>query len=246
MTADASQQKTARIAGLLYLLLAVCYLFSTMYVDAKLFVAGDAAATVSNIQASEWLYRLGIVSILVGNIAFLLLANELYKLLRSVDRDQARLMLILVIAGVAVGCLDMINKCAPLLLLSGPGYLSAFEPARLASLAMMFLDVYKYGVYVADIFWGLWLIPLGWLVFKSGFFPRVLGVLLLIGSIGYPMVSISNLLIPRNVAIASLSPTFVMISTIMEFAFVFWLLLKGVNIPREGSINEHEARGVSP
>jgi hypothetical protein len=230
-TANASMNKTARNAGWLYLLLAVCFLFSTMYVDSRLYVTGDAAATVSNIQASEGLFRLGIASILVGQIAFLLLANALYTLLKSVDKGQARLMLILVVAGVAAGCLNMVTKCAPLLLSNGAGYFAAFEPAQLDALAMLFLDLYRYGVYVVDIFWSLWLIPLGLLVYKSGLFPRVLGVLLLIGSIYYLLVSF-NLLLPHNEAISMASPVFGVISPLAEFIFVFWLLLKGVNIRR--------------
>jgi hypothetical protein len=202
-----------------------------MYVDSRLYVAGNAAATVSNIQASEGMFRLGIASILVGQIAFLLLANELYKLLKSVDSGQARLMLILVVAGVAAGCLNMATKCAPLLLSNGAGYLAAFEPAQLDALAMLFLDLYRYGVYVVDIFWSLWLIPLGLLVYKSGLFPRVMGVLLLIGSIYYLLVSF-NLLLPHNEAIAMASSAFGVISPLAEFIFVFWLLLKGVNIRR--------------
>ncbi|OPY25760.1 MAG: hypothetical protein A4E28_02984 [Methanocella sp. PtaU1.Bin125] len=230
-TVDASMNKMARKAGWLYLLLALCFLFSTMYVDSRLYVTGDAAATVSNIHASEGLFRLGIVSILVGQIAFMLLVNELYTLLKSVDRGQARLMLILVVAGVAAGCLNMATKCAPLLLSNGAGYLAAFDPAQLDGLAMLSLDLYRYGVYVVDIFWSLWLIPLGLLVYKSGFFPRVMGVLLLIGSIGYLLVSF-KLLLPNNEAISTGSSVFVMISTMAEFIFVFWLLLKGVNIRR--------------
>lgn len=232
LTADASLQKTARIAGWLYLLLAVCYLFSVMYVDAQLYVPGDALATVGNIQASGWLFRLGIVGILVGQISFLLVANALYKLFKSVDEDQARLMLIMVIACAPVACLNVITQFATLLVTSGAGYLSAFEPAQLNALAMLFLDMQKYGASISEIFMGLWLIPLGWLVFKSGFFPRVLGFLLMIGSIGYLISSFRNFLVPQNGVISNISSVFLVVSTIAEFSFVFWLLLKGINIRR--------------
>ena len=220
-----SNKKTARIAGFLYLIMAVCSAFSMMYVDPKFFVPGDAAATVSNIQASEWLFRLGFVSNLVGQIIFLFLVYALYKLLKSVDKDQARLMVILVVASVPVACLNMLNQFAPIHLLSGAGYLSAFEPAQLQALAMVFLDMQKHGIFIAEIFWGLWLFPLGLLVFKSGFMPKVLGVLLMVGCFGYLIDCLTFFLFPSYKVITYPG---IAISVVAEFSFIFWLLFKGV------------------
>lgn len=219
-----SNKKTARIAGFLYLIMAVCSAFSMMYVDSKLYVPGDAAATVSNIQASEWLFRLGFVSNLVGQIIFLFLVYALYKLLKSVDKDQARLMVILVVASVPVACLNMLNQFAPIVLLSGAGHLSAFNPAQLQALAMVFLDMHNHGIFIAEIFWGLWLFPFGLLVFKSGFFPKVLGVLLMLGCFGYLIDCLVNFLFPSYKVITYPG---IGISAVAEFSFIFWLLFKG-------------------
>lgn len=180
-----SLKKAARGAGILYIIMGVFMIFGGMYVDSKIYVPGDAMATVSNILASEWLFRLGFVSNLVGLIFQLLLVHALYDLFKSVDKGQARLMVIFVIAGVSVAFLNMLNLYAPILLLSGGGHLSTFNPAQLQSLSMVFLNMYEHGIMIAEIFWGLWLIPLGILVYRSRFVPKVLGALLIVGCFGH-------------------------------------------------------------
>jgi hypothetical protein len=116
----------------------------------------------------------------------------------------------------------MLNQFAPILLLSGVGYLSAFEPAQLNALVMFFLSLYTYGVFIAGIFWGLWLFPLGYLVFKSGFIPKFIGVLLVIAGLGYIIDSLCKFLMPHyTITIASY--TF-----IGEFLLIIYLLIKGV------------------
>ena len=171
-----SNKKTARIAGLWYLFMAVFYSFSMIYVDSAIYVPGNATSTINNIMASEWIFRLGFVSCLAGHICFLFLANVLYKLFKPVDSDSARQMVILIIVGVSVAFLNRLNQFAAILLLGGAGYLSAFETSQLHALAMVFLDVHKHGEMMAAIFWGLWLLPLGLLVLKS---DLALGVLLI-------------------------------------------------------------------
>jgi hypothetical protein len=206
-----------------------------MYVDSKLYVPGDAAATVSKILASEWLFRLGFVINLVGQICFLFLALALYKLLKSVDKDQDRLMVVLIVASVPVACLDMLNQFAPILLLSGAGYLSAFEPAQLQALAMVFLDLHKHGYFIAEIFWGLWLFPLGRLVFKSGsgVISKVLGVLLMVGCFGYLIECLTIFLVPsyKMITYPGLA-----IAAFAEISCILWLLIKGVEDQKPASI----------
>ena len=228
---DLLRNKTARVAGLLYLIMALCSAFGMIYVDSKIYVAGDAAATAGNIQAFAGLIRLGFVSSLVAQISFLFLVYVLYKLLKSVDIDLARIMVVLVVASVPLTCLNLLNQLAPLILLNGAGYASAFDPAQLHALAMMFLDLHKQGIFIAQIFWGLWLFPLGILVFRSGFIPKVLGILLVIAGIGYLVDSLSFFLVP-NLGISVSSVTF-----IGELLFLLWLLIKGVN-ERELTIKE--------
>ena len=141
-----SLKKTARGAGILYIIMDVFMIFGGMYVDSKIYVPGDAVATVSNILASEWLFRLGFVSNLVGLILQLFLVHALYELFKSVDKGQARLMVILIVAGVSVAFLNMLIQYAPILLLSGAEHLSAFNLAQLQTLSMVFFDMYNMGL----------------------------------------------------------------------------------------------------
>jgi hypothetical protein len=230
-----SLKKTARVAGILYLIMDVFMIFSGMIVDPKFYVPGDAVATASNILASEWLFRLGFVSWIVGYIVFLFLVLALYNLFKSVDRGQAMLMLILVVASVPLTILNMLNQYTPVLLLSGAGYLSVFNPAQLQTLAMVFFDIYQHGIMLAEFFWGLWLIPLGLLVYKSRFVPKVLGVLLIVGCFGHLLSFFSTFLFPGY------SPVLIPISKIVmsgELPIFLWLLIKGVKDPQLSS-TEH-------
>ena len=220
-----SLKKTARGAGILYILMDVFMIFSGMVVDPKIYVPGDAVATASNILASEWLFRLGFVSNLVGLILQLFLVHVLYELFKSVDKGQARLMVILVVTGVSVAFLNNLNLYAPILLLSGAEHLSAFNPAQLQTLSMLFLDMYNNGIMLAEIFWGLWLIPLGILVYKSRFVPKVLGVLLIVGCFGHLLSFLSTFLFPDYSAILIPISEMIMIG---ELPIFLWLLIKGV------------------
>ena len=222
-----SLKKTARGAGILYIIMDVFMIFGGMYVDSKIYVPGDAVVTVSNILASEWLFRLGFVSNLVGLILQLFLVHVLYELFKSVDKGQARLMVILVVAGVSVAFLNNLNLYAPILLFSGAGYLSAFNPAQLQTLAMVFFDMYEHGIMIDEIFWGLWLIPLGLLVYKSGFIPRVLGVLLIVGCFGQLISFLSIFLFPGYSTILTPIAETIMLG---ELPIFLWLLIKGVNL----------------
>lgn len=220
-----ANKRTARIAGLWYFLVAMFGAFNTMFVDSKLYVSGDGAATVSNIVASERLFRLGIVSNLICTICFRFLADALYKLFKSVDKDLVRLMVIFIIASVPVAYLETL-KFAPILLLSGAGYLSAFEPAQLQALAMVLLDMNKQGFSIAYIFYGLWMFPLGLLVFKSGsdFIPKALGISLMVGCFGYLVNFLAIFLSLNFNAITSLGMTFAIVA---EMSCILWLLIKG-------------------
>jgi hypothetical protein len=220
-----SLKKTARGVGILYILMDVFMIFSGMVVDPKIYVPGDAVATASNILASEWLFRLDFVSNIVGQILFLFLVLALYNLFKSVDKGQARLMVILVVASVPVAVLYTLFQYAPILLLTGAGHLSAFNPAQLQTLSMVFLDIYKHGIMLDEIFWGLWLIPLGILVYKSRFVPRMLGVLLYVGCLGHLISFLSIFLFPGYSTILTPIGDTVMLG---ELPIFIWLLIKGV------------------
>lgn len=221
-----SINKTARIAGLLYLLLAIFGGGAEFLVRQSMIVPGDAAATASNILAAEWTFRLGFLAELAGQVVFIYLVMALYGILKPVNRYQAVLMVTFVVIAVTITCLNMLNQFAALFFLGEPGYLSVFNGEQLQALALLFLNMHKAGYLIAQVFFGLWLLPLGILVYKSGFFPRLLGILLVVACAGYL----------ADVVIYALFPTVDLV--LSEFTFIgellllFWLLVKGVNVER--------------
>jgi len=192
-----SNKKIARIAGFWYLLMAITGPIGLLYVPSKLIVPGDATATANNILASESLFRIGIVSNILCQIAFIFLVLALYRLLKGVDQQHTSLMVALVLVAVPIAFLNMLNPLAALLLLSGAGFLTVFEPNQLHALVMVFLNLQESGTMIVQIFWGLWLLPFGLLVFKSGFFPKILGVFLIVACFGYVVHSFPFLKCPR-------------------------------------------------
>lgn len=227
----AAVQRTARTAGVLYLILTVCGGFAEFFVRQGLIVRGDAAATASHILGSQPLYRTGLVAELVGQVVFLLLALALHRILEPVDRRQAAAMLALVVVAVTITSLNMLNQAAPLVLLSGAPYLNVFDVGQLQALALSFLDLHQAGYIIAQVFFGLWLLPLGILIVRSGFLPKIIGWFLMLACAGYL----------ADVATYFLAPGFGV--TFSEFTFVgelmlmLWLLVFGVNVRR------WEARG---
>ena len=219
-----SIQKTARVAGILYLMMIPLGIFGIMYVPSTLIVPGDAATTANNIMASESLFRLSIVSALILQIVQIFLVLALYKLLKPVNKNHAVLMVIFALAAVPIAMLNELNHFAALLLLSGADYLTVFTADQLQALVPLFLDLHGHGIFIAQVFWGLWLFPMGYLVFKSGYIPKILGILLMIGCFGYLIDSFGALLLPNyevNIAIFTFWG---------ELLLPLWLLIKGVNV----------------
>jgi len=216
----------ARVAGFLYLIQAILGIFSLLYVSSKLIVSGDEATTIHNIMSSESLFRLGIVSNLLVPIVGILYVLVLYKLLKPVSKDIAVLMVVLALLGVPIGVLNEFTQLGVLQLLSGTDYLTVFTTAQLQALAYLFLRLHSYGMSLTFIFSGLWLFPLGYLVFKSGFIPKILGVLLIIGGFGYLIDVFAEFLFSgSNLSIG-------MITGLSEIFFLLWLLIKGVNVEK--------------
>ena len=215
---------TARTAGLLYLVVALTGGFSMLYVP-SLIVPGNAAATANNLMAHESVLRLGIVSGLVCQVVFVFLALALYQLFRGVNHTHAAVMVALVVASVPVAFVNMLNQLAALHVLTGADYLAVFSRDQLNALMMLFLDLHGHGLLIVEIFWGLWLVPLGLLVMRSRFMPRFLGVLLIIGSLGYGVDFLTRLQFPTYAAIVS---PIAGISKFGELAMILWLLIKGV------------------
>jgi hypothetical protein len=224
-----SEKRLARIAGLLYLVVAVCGGFSELYVRAGVKVPGDAAATAANISASATLFRIGAVTDLVNLVCFLVLALILYGLLKPVGAKAALAMLVFNAVSVAVMTANMVNHLGALLAATSEDYAGTFGASSSAALAMLFLDLHAQGYLLAGIFFGLWLLPLGYLLVSSRAAPRALGVLLMVGSLGYVADAVANVLAPT--AAQTLTPLLVLPSALAEVALIFWLLVKGLRLP---------------
>ena len=220
-----SANRTARVAGFLYLLVFPMAFFSLSVRD-KLIVHGNAAATASNIMASEGLFRGGIVAWLLSQTIFIFLLMVLYKLLKPVNSRVALLMVVLLLVGVPIALINELNQFAALLLLSGAEYLSAINTDQLHAQVMFHLNLHQYGIYVAQIFWGLWLLPFGYLVFKSAFLPKIFGVLLMIGCLGHLTDVVAA------VVFSNFEVTLSGFTSIGEFLLPLWLVVKGVDVER--------------
>jgi hypothetical protein len=223
------KNKTAKTAGLLYLLVIVFGMFAELYVNLTLIVPGDAQASAQNILASEFLYRIGFMSGLLHHTSFLMLVLVLYRLFKPVNKNLASMMSLLGFASVPIMMLNMLNQFAPLILLSGADYLEVFSTDQLQTLVMLFLDLHNHGYFIAGLFSGLFLLPLGLLVLQADYFPRFLGVLLVIGCFGYLLELVVVFLVPDYEVVAFIGLAFTIIA---EFSFTLWLLLKGIKIQK--------------
>ena len=220
-----SINKTARVTGFLYLLLLPLGIFGLL-LPSSLILPGDIAGTINNIMASESLFRLGIMSALLTQLVNIFVVLALYKLLNPVDKNHAALMVVFSLLGVPIAMLSELNKFGVLLVLNGTGYLTTFTAEQAQALVSLFLDLHKYGINIAGIFWGLWLFPMGYLVFKSGFLPRILGILLMIGCFGYLFDSVTFFLFPN------LDLTISQFTFIGEILLPLWLLIKGGDVEK--------------
>src|SRR5437764_10355888 len=164
--------KAARIAGAVYLSMVITAPFSLIYVPNKLIVRGDATVTASNILAHETMFRLSILGDLAGQVIFICLAIALYRLLSNVNRSWALLMVGFVLVSAAVGFLNTLNNIAGLILFRGGEFLSVFDAAHRNALAMRFIRLHSQGVFIDEIFWGVWLFRFGLVVVRSGLLRR--------------------------------------------------------------------------
>ena len=211
-----SLNKNGRISGLFYLLVAVFASFA-MIVRSNI-IGSDPALAIEN----EMLFRLAILSDLLGQVFHVLLIISLFYLFKHINKYCAVLMSILALIPVPIAMLNQLNQYASLLIVSNTDPLNAFSTDQLQSLAMLFQNLFNKGVLIAQIFWGLWLFPLGFLTYKTGNVPKVIAILLFISGSGYLVDSIGKLLFP-NYILTIASFTF-----IGELVFTFWLLIKGI------------------
>lgn len=198
--------------------------FSIMYVPRTLIVSGNATATANNILASEMLFRLGIVSELIYATAYIFLVRALYRLLNGVNQTQASLLVTLALISVPISFLNTLNEFAALTLIRGADFLSVFTRPQLEALALLFLGLHRQGFLVSQIFFGLWLFPFGVLVIKAGFFPKILGIWLIVAGFAYLTVSLTSMVLPAHAHVVT-QVTLPMEAG--ELAMIIWLLVKG-------------------
>jgi hypothetical protein len=224
-----STHNPGRVAGFWYLLLVVFAPLRLMYIPSKLFVAGNATATVNNIAAHEWLFRFGIVADLGCGVILIFLVLAFYRLFKGVDRNLA--VLVVILGGVMPALIDFLNTVndgGALMAVRGADFLSVFDKPQRDALAMLFLRLHHQAIVGAEILWGLWLLPLGMLVYRSRLLPRFLGVWLIINGLAYVVTSYTGLLLPQyyNVVFNRAFP-----ALLGEMALMLWLVIKGAKPP---------------
>ena len=222
-----SSTATARLAGLGYLILAICGGFAEFGVRQRFVVPGDAAATAQNLLANATIWRFGIVAELIGQVVFVFLVFALFDLLKVVHRKRAVTMVTLVIVAVTITALNLVNQAAALIVLDGGAWTAAIDPAQRQALATLFMELHGFGYgVVAQVFFGLWLVPLGVLIWQSRFIPRFVGGLLILAGAGYLADVVLTAMVPNPPIVLS-EFTFV-----GELVLMLWLLVRGVNARR--------------
>lgn len=224
-----SSHNPGRVAGFWYLLLCVLAPLRLTYIPSKLVVSGNPTATVNNIAVHEWLFRFGMVSDLLCGAILIFLVLAFYRLFKTVDQNLA--VLVVILGGVMPGIIDflnLVNDAGALTVVRGADFLAAFDKPQRDALAALFLRLHHREVVAAEMLWGLWLLPLAMLVYRSRFLPRVLGVWLAINGLVYVIISFTGLLLPRyhdKLYTISLPALF------GELALMLWLLVKGARPP---------------
>ncbi|HSP64192.1 MAG TPA: DUF4386 domain-containing protein [Pyrinomonadaceae bacterium] len=227
--AEASPRFKARVAGGLWLLCIVAGV-GGFVAGAPLIVPNDAAATAANILANESLFRLGFAADLISGLSYVGVTVFLYYVLKPVSRSLSLLAAFFGLAGVAIGGVAWVSHLVPLVLLHGDQYLSAFTTSQLQAMALTALKLQMQVFFIGMVFFGIQCILIGYLVARSTFLPRILGVLLAIGGTSYVISSFANFLAP--VFGAHLMPFIIPAAFIGEGSLGLWLLVKGVNVPR--------------
>ena len=224
-----SPRRLARIAGVFYLLVAIFGGFAEGFVDQKLFVAGDAAATAGNVVANAGLVRVGLVAHLVNGVVFVLAALTLYVLLNHVHKNASRWMVLLVALSAGITCLNAVFQFEGLRVASDGTYAAAFGAAGSNALVLLLLDIQHHGTLAAQVFFGLWLAPLGYLAYKSGLFPKALGVFLVAAAVCYLLDLLVAFLVPD---LGKQTHAFmIIVPLIAEIWMVAYLLVRGVRSP---------------
>ena len=222
-----SNKNLARVAGLLYLIVIATGLFAEIFVRQAFKVSGDALTTANNIQSSEMLFRLGVVSDIVNFICGLPCVLIIYFLFKRINKYLLQLALIFVIIQTAIIAVNLLNQISPLLILGNNTYLKSFQPNQLATLSQLSLNIQEVGYAIGLVFFGFYCLLVGYVIFKSKMVPKLLGILYIISGIGY-LINSFTMLLSKGFA----NPIFSYVAIpifIGELSFCLWLLIKGID-----------------
>ena len=233
-----SNNKLARAAGFLYLIMIIAGGFAEVFVRGALTVSGDAIATAHNILASEQMYRFGFVADLVVLICGTILSLIFYILFKPVNKNLSLLALIFSTVAGAVMAVNLLNQLAPLLLLHNSSYLKAFNIEQLQTLSLFFLNLQSQGYNISLLLFAFYFPIIGWLVYKSNFLPRILGVIYTMAGLGYLINSLAWFLFPHLAAY--LFPYILLPAFIGEVSMSMWLLIKGVKVQKTQEIQQRQ------
>lgn len=226
---EASPRMWARLAGVFYLITIIMGVFAEVFARGALVVRDDAAATATNILAHEQLYRFGLAADLVMIACYIVVTLLFYELFKPVGRSLSLLAAFFSLVGIAVLAANSLNHLAPVVFLGSAHYLSAFETTQLQALALNSLKMHARGYSIAGVFFGIYCVMIGYLAFRSGFLPRLLGVLMAIGGLCFLTSSFSMFLLPT---FATRLPDITMLGGIGELSLCLWLIVMGVNVPK--------------
>jgi len=226
---DMSLRKVTLVAGVGYLIIFITGIFSNFFVLENLIVQGDAAATVHNILFNDLFFRMGILSFIIMVVFDVVLAWALYMLLNPVNRNLSLLAAWLRLINCTIFGIALYNLFNVLQTLNGDEYLNVFSTGQLYAQVMLFLNTFNSTWIIGLVFFGFHLFLLGYLVFKSGYLPRILGILLIVAAIGYLIDSFANFLLSNYIDYKNIFALVVVVPGIIgELSFTFWLLFKGV------------------
>jgi hypothetical protein len=217
----------ARIAGVLYLAIAVFGAFAIGYVPSVIVVAGDAAATAANVLANRALFGLGVVADVVVMLTEVVLTVMLFILFKPVSLTLSLIAMVSRLVMVAVMAVNVLINVMPLVLLGGSNYLGAFAPEQLRATSLILIEAHGYGVYVWDVFFGFHLAALGYLIFRSSYFPKLIGMAVMVGSLGYFLEGLRHVAFIDHPILGPAVVGLLVVASVSELAFAFWLLIKG-------------------
>ena len=220
-----SLKKEARLAGFFYLLCVLTGIYAMVYLPSKVDMNGSAGEVANHIISNEFIFRVGILTRLVSSIPWVLLSLSLYRLMKGVNGFQAKLMFAWMALSVPIGFIAESMNISALMIAKGE-LLKSLDVVQRSEYAFLFLKLHGYITSVSELFWGLWLLPFGFLIYKSGFIPRILGVLLFLGGVSYIIEWVIFLAFPAYES--SISSYRMLFGSVGEISIMLWLLIKGV------------------